>query len=57
MTGSGDTTIAQWDVARGESVAVYVSHTGSVKTIDVKQDEPSTLYMYMYIHVHVCKNN
>ena len=65
MTGSGDTTIAQWDVVRGESVAEYKSHTGSVKTIDIKQDEPSTyMYMYirnkcvmnMYIHcVHVCK--
>jgi denticleless len=42
ITGSGDTTIAQWDVVRGESVATYKSHTGSVKTIDVKQDEPST---------------
>ena len=52
MTGSGDTTIAQWDVTRGESVAVYKSHTGSVKTIDVKQNEPST---YMRgVHVHTC---
>ena len=41
MTGSGDTTVAQWDVMRGESIATYKSHTGSVKTIDVKHDEPS----------------
>ena len=41
ITGSGDTTISQWDIVRGESVASYKSHTGSVKTVDVKMDEPS----------------
>lgn len=55
MTGSGDTTIAEWDVVRGDSVAIYKSHTGSVKTIDVKQDEPSICSIRstcMYIHVY-----
>ena len=41
MTASGDTTLSEWDVVRGESVATYRSHTGSVKTVDTKADEPS----------------
>ena len=44
MTASGDTTIGQWDVVRGESVATYKSHTGSVKSVDVNKDEPSECY-------------
>lgn len=47
MTASGDTTIGQWDVVRGESVATYKSHTGSVKSVDVKKDEPSECYNNM----------
>jgi denticleless len=43
VTASGDTTIGQWDVVRGESVATYKSHTGSVKSVDVKRDEPTML--------------
>lgn len=43
VTASGDTTIAEWDVVRGESVASYRSHSGSVKTVDTKKDEPSKL--------------
>jgi WD40 repeat protein len=46
VTASGDTTIGQWDVVRGESVATYKSHTGSVKSVDVKRDEPSEPYTY-----------
>ena len=41
MTASGDMTISEWDVVRGELVATYKSHTGSVKSVDVKNDEPS----------------
>ena len=51
ITGSGDTTIAEWNIVRGVSVAVYKSHTGSVKTVDVKKDEPSEFNL---IHCMLC---
>ena len=50
MTASGDTTLSEWDVSRGESVATYRSHTGSVKTVDTKKDESST-YVCKFIYV------
>ena len=51
ITGSGDTTIAEWNIVRGVSVAVYKSHTGSVKTVDVKKDEPSEFNMLCCVNV------
>ena len=46
VTASGDTTIGQWDVVRGESIATYRSHTGSVKSVDVNINEPSEQLLY-----------
>ena len=53
VTASGDTTIGQWDVVRGESVATYKSHTGSVKSVDVKRDEPSEPYTYYTVLMYI----
>ena len=52
MTASGDTSVIHWDVVSGKSIATYKYHTGSVKTVDVKYDEPSRPYSTVYV-VHV----
>lgn len=52
MTASGDTSVVHWDVVSGKSIATYKYHTGSVKTVDVKYDEPSRSYSTVYV-LHV----
>ena len=41
LTASGDTTVRLWDVVGGVSLASFRAHSGSIKSVDVKADEPS----------------
>ena len=41
LSSSGDTTVRLWDVVGGALLTTFKAHTGSVKSVDVKKDEPS----------------
>ncbi len=40
VTASGDTSLQLWDVVGNSSISTFKAHTGSVKAVDVKADEP-----------------
>ena len=41
LTGSGDNKVRLWDVVTGALLGEFFSHTGSVKAVHSKKDEPS----------------
>lgn len=41
LTASGDCSVRLWDVGGGVMLDEFKAHSGSVKSIDVKMDEPS----------------
>lgn len=41
LTGSGDATVRLWDVVGGVMLTEFKAHSASVKTVDIKTDEPS----------------
>ena len=41
VTASGDRTVRLWDVVGETLLTTFVGHIGSVKSVDVKCDEPS----------------
>ena len=41
LTGSGDRSIALWDVVGMTRLATFKAHLGSVKSVDVRREEPS----------------
>ncbi len=45
VTASGDKKLSLWDVIGETQVTSFTGHKGSVKSVCVKQDEPSTSVM------------
>ena len=41
LTASGDATVRLWDVVGGVMLDEFKAHRASVKSVDVKMDEPS----------------
>ena len=43
VTASGDTSLCLWDVVSGSLLTTFKAHHGSVKSVEVKQEEPCKL--------------
>lgn len=43
VTASGDTSLRLWDTVSSCLLCTFKAHTGSVKTVDVKLDEPGKI--------------
>ena len=41
LSASGGTSVCLWDVVGEGLLTPFKAHTGSVKSVDVKSDEPS----------------
>lgn len=41
LSASGDTSVCLWDIVGEGLLTPFKAHTGSVKSVDVKSDEPS----------------
>jgi len=48
LSSSGDTSVRLWDTVGGALLTTFKAHTGSVKSVDVKSDEPSECRWCMY---------
>ena len=48
LSSSGDTSVRLWDTVGGALLTTFKAHTGSVKSVDVKSDEPSECRWCLY---------